>query len=206
MRPVLSIFLSFLTQSSMADPSNCDDSTLTTTLTTTRTTRASRNWKTKSRKISNTTNAPPQTTNAPQTTNVPQTTSVPQNGPLQSSVATYYFRVGNDVEGCPVVQTFNDNNRYGPCKSADGSSGVLYTESSKYWAAIANAKDHCGETIRVFYNNNYLDLQVMDECVACHLDNHVDMSLDALIELTGTKELACAINTIQPNIMWKFTA
>jgi hypothetical protein len=104
------------------------------------------------------------------------------------------------------VQNFDDNNRYGPCKSSDGSSGVAYTESSKYWVAIANAKDHCGETIRVFYNNNYLDLQVMDECPACHLDNHVDMSLDALIELTGTKELACAIHTIQPNIFWKFAS
>ena len=201
MRPVLSIILSFLTQSSMADPSNCDDSTLTTT----RTTRAPRNWKTKSRKISKTTSVP-EITSVPTSVPTSAPTSVPENGSFQSSVATYYFRVGNDVEGCPVVQTFNDNNRYGPCKSSDGSSGVLYTQSSKYWAAIANAKDHCGETIRVFYNNNYLDLQVTDECVACHLDNHVDMSLDALIELTGTKELACAINTIQPNILWKFVA
>jgi hypothetical protein len=42
----------------------------------------------------------------------------------------------------------------------------------------------------------------MDECPACKEYNHVDMSLDALIELTGSKENACAINRGLPMITW----
>ena len=125
-----------------------------------------------------------------------------QNSPSTTSKATFYFRVGGDVEGCPSVQTFNDGNSYGPCKSDDGSQGVKYTSESKYWAAIANAGSRCGDYITVSYNGNSLKLRVMDECPACASDNHVDMSLDALIELTGSKESACAINTVQPMITW----
>jgi hypothetical protein len=116
--------------------------------------------------------------------------------------ATFYFRVGPDVEGCPNVQTFNDGNSYGPCRSEDGSQGVKYTENSKYWAAISNAASRCGDTITVTYNGNSIKLKIMDECPACKEDNHVDMSLDALIELTGSKENACAINKGLPMITW----
>ena len=119
-----------------------------------------------------------------------------------SSKATFYFRVGDDVSGCPTVQTFNDGMSYGPCKGEDGSSGVKYTSNSKYWAAIANASSRCGDTITVSYNGNSIQLKVMDECPACREDNHVDMSLDALIELTGSKEAACSINRPMPIITW----
>lgn len=119
-----------------------------------------------------------------------------------SSKATFYFRVGDDVPGCPTVQTFNDGMSYGPCKSEDGSPGVKYTSNSKYWAAIANASSRCGDTITVSYNGNSIQLKVMDECPACREDNHVDMSLDALIELTGSKEAACSINRPMPIITW----
>ena len=118
-----------------------------------------------------------------------------------TSKATFYFRVGENVQGCPDVQTFNDGNRYGPC-SENGEKGVKYTENSKYWVAIANAGSRCGDTITVNYGGNSLQLKVMDECPACAIDNHVDMSLEALIELTGSKENACAINTVLPMITW----
>jgi hypothetical protein len=118
-----------------------------------------------------------------------------------TSKATFYFRVGENVQGCPDVQTFNDGNRYGPC-SENGEQGVKYTENSKYWVAIANAGSRCGDTITVNYGGNSLQLKVMDECPACAIDNHVDMSLEALIELTGSKDNACAINTVLPMITW----
>ncbi len=118
-----------------------------------------------------------------------------------TSKATFYFRVGENVQGCPDVQTFNDGNRYGPC-SENGEQGVKYTGNSKYWVAIANAGSRCGDTITVNYGGNSLQLKVMDECPACAIDNHVDMSLEALIELTGSKDNACAINTVLPMITW----
>ena len=121
---------------------------------------------------------------------IPHTSSVP---------ATFYFRTGNDVEGCPSVQTFNDGMKYGPC-----NGGVQYNSESKYWVAIANGGNHCGRSIRVLYNGNSIDLKVMDSCPACESDNHVDMGLDALIELTGSKEEACAISLPQPKISWGF--
>ena len=121
-------------------------------------------------------------------------------GRLQTtSKATFYFRVGQDVEGCPTVQSFNDGMSYGPC---NGNQGVKYTSESKYWAAIKNASGRCGETITVNYNGKSMNLKVMDECPGCAVDNHVDMGLDALIELTGSKEAACAIGTTQPMITW----
>jgi flagellar motor protein MotB len=121
-------------------------------------------------------------------------------GELQTtSKATFYFRVGPDVEGCPTVQSFNDGMSYGPC---NGNQGVKYTSESKYWAAIKNASGRCGETITVNYNGKSMNLKVMDECPGCAVDNHVDMGLDALIELTGSKEAACAISTTQPIIKW----
>ncbi len=116
---------------------------------------------------------------------------------LTSSVATFYFRVEGDQPGCPTLQTFNDGNIYGPCS-------VQYGALSKYWVAIKNGGQHCNEQITASYGDKVLVLTVMDECPACGVDNHVDMSLDALIELTGSVNAACAINTEQPRIMWRF--
>jgi hypothetical protein len=129
----------------------------------------------------------------------PPQSSPPQSPPQQqtSSVATFYFRVGDDQPGCPTVQTFNDGNIYGPCNAKYGAS-------SKYWAAIKNGGQHCGEQITVSYGGKNLVLTVMDECPGCGSDNHVDMSLDALIELAGSVNVACAINTVQPQITWGF--
>jgi hypothetical protein len=138
----------------------------------------------------------------------PKTNRIPKNNPIPKtnqnyfvSKATFYFRIGNDIEGCPSVQTFNDGNLYGPCNNG---GGIKYTSQSKYWAAIGNAKNKCGQTITVKYNNNFLNLQIMDNCEACVEDNHVDMSLDALVELTGSKEIACSIGRPQPIITWWF--
>ena len=108
--------------------------------------------------------------------------------------ATFYFRINDNISGCPDVQTFNDGNNYGPCE-------VQYNLNSKYWCAIKNAKDHCGKSIIVYYKENQINLKVMDECPSCN--NNIDMSLEALIELTGSKENACAINQQLPDIKWK---
>jgi hypothetical protein len=120
-----------------------------------------------------------------------------------NTIATFYFRIGPDIQECPQVQTFNDNNSYGPCNFND-TFGVKYTSKSKYWVAIKNAKYYCGKDIIVNYNNNKIKLKVMDECPGCHIDNRVDMSLEALVELTGSKDIACAINNSSPKISWYF--
>jgi hypothetical protein len=120
---------------------------------------------------------------------------------LNSTIATYYFRVGDNVDGCADVQTFNDGNGYGACNN---NLGVKYSFESKYWAAIKNGNLHCGEKIMVKYKNNSIVLTVFDKCIACEKDNHIDMGLEALIELTGSKNLACAINTILPVVNWDF--
>lgn len=118
-----------------------------------------------------------------------------------NTIATYYFRTGENVDGCVPVQNFNDGNSYGPCNN---NQGVKYTSDSKYWVAIANAQQHCGKNIEIVYNGKSMTFQVMDNCPACSSDNHVDMGLEALIELTGSKENACAINKGLPNISWRF--
>ena len=55
----------------------------------------------------------------------------------------------------------------------------------RYWAAIKDGSAHCGRRIAVSYGGRSVTLTVMDTCPACASDNHVDMGLDALIELTG---------------------
>lgn len=120
----------------------------------------------------------------------------------RTSTPTYYFRVGSDVEGCAPVQNFDDGMSYGPC---NGNQGVKYTSESKYWVAINGAKEHCGKQIRVNYQGNSLDLTVMDECPGCGADNHkIDVGLESLIELTGSKEVACSIGRLQPEVTWDF--
>lgn len=124
-----------------------------------------------------------------------QNTNISNNlGNFINGKATFYFRISHNIDGCPNVQTFNDNNKYGPCS-------VQYDLDSKYWCAIKNAKDYCGKIITVYYKENYINLTVMDECPSCN--NNVDMGLEALIELTGSKENACAINQQLPDISWK---
>jgi hypothetical protein len=126
----------------------------------------------------------------------PPIQQIPSSGQV-STIGTYYFRVGGDQPGCPPVQTFNDGNIYGPCS-------VQYGAQSKYWVAIKNGGQHCGEKITAYSGSKSIVLTVMDECPGCGSDNHLDMSLEALVELTGSVESACAINTVQPRLTWSF--
>ena len=131
-----------------------------------------------------------------------KTIEVPTNILEKSGKASFYFRVGNDEPGCPKVQTFNDGKSYGPCNNGNG---VKYNGDSetKYWVAIKNAELYCGQTITISYQTNSIKLKVMDKCPSCS-DYDLDMSLDALIELTGSVEKACSINTTPPIISWDF--
>jgi hypothetical protein len=117
------------------------------------------------------------------------------------TIATFYFRRFSDLLGCPPVQTFQDNNYYGPCN-------VSYTNSSTYWVAISGASTHCGKQIQATFSNTSFRktvvLTVADECIACANDNHLDMSLEALVELTGSVENACSIHKPLPRISWSF--
>jgi hypothetical protein len=121
--------------------------------------------------------------------------------PLVRSLSspTYYFRVGADQPGCAPVQNFDDGYAYGPC-----GQGNKYGAHSKYWAANYNAKEHCGKPITLDYNGKKMVLTVADECPGCAADNHVDMGLEALIELTGSAEAACAINRLPVKVSWSF--
>jgi hypothetical protein len=114
---------------------------------------------------------------------------------------TFYFRTASVPTGCPDVQTFNDGYSYGPC---NGGQGAKYGQQSKYWAAIYDGASHCGQTITVKSGSRSIDLVVMDVCPGCQSDNHVDMGLEALIELGGSPEAACAINRPQMEISWSF--
>ena len=131
----------------------------------------------------------------------PQTT-LQTNVANSRGKASFYFRIGDDKPGCPSVQTFNDGNFYGPCNNGEG---IKYNgnSESKYWVAIKNAEINCGKTITINYQSNSIKLKVMDKCPGCS-DSDVDMSLDALIELTGSIEKACSINTTPPMISWNF--
>ena len=121
---------------------------------------------------------------------------------LQKSIPTFYFRVGDNLSGCPPVQTFVGVGAQGPC---NGGQGVLYNTNSKYWAAINGAANHCGQQIRVYYNSNNIILTIMDQCPGCGSDNHrIDVGLEALVELTGSVENACAINKPLPEVTWEF--
>lgn len=121
---------------------------------------------------------------------------------LQKSIPTFYFRIGENLSGCPSVQTFVGDGAQGPC---NGGQGVLYNTNSKYWAAINGAANHCGQQIRVYYGTNNIVLIVMDQCPGCGSDNHrIDVGLEALVELTGSVENACAINKPLPEVTWEF--
>ena len=76
------------------------------------------------------------------------------------TIITFYFRINDDISGCPGVQNFKDN--YGSCNQ-------IYTNYSKYWVAINNGKDYCGEKIFVSFENstfsNNLTLTIMDRCI-----------------------------------------
>lgn len=134
----------------------------------------------------------------------PLATHTPSNSLTNTKTgkASFYFRVEGDKPGCPSVQTFNDGNSYGPCNNGNG---VKYdgNNDSKYWVAVRNADIHCGKTITINYKTNSIKLKVMDKCPSCS-DNELDMSLDALIQLTGSIEAACSINTTPPIVNWHF--
>jgi hypothetical protein len=131
-----------------------------------------------------------------------QATTQIQNLGSIKSILTYYFRIDKDLEGCAPVQNFNDGNSYGPC---NGIQGVKYTSESKYWVAINGAKAHCGKQIRVNYQGNTIDFTVMDECLGCNSNNYkIDIGLEALVEITGSKEVACSIGRVQPEVTWDF--
>jgi hypothetical protein len=116
---------------------------------------------------------------------------------LTQTSATYYFRVGQDVAQCIPVQNFGDTPTYGSC-------GTQYSPQSKYWVAIANGKNHCGKKILATHKDTSVVLTVMDTCNACEVDNHLDMGLEALIELTGSSTTACAVNQPLPRVSWYF--
>lgn len=117
-----------------------------------------------------------------------------------STAPSFYFTVGSIPAGCPSVQTFQDGQSYGPC---NGGQGVKYSSASKYWAATYDAASHCGDTITMTYQGKSIQLVVMDQCPGCG-DGHVDMGLDALIELTGSAEVACAINLPLAQVEWSY--
>jgi hypothetical protein len=122
-----------------------------------------------------------------------------------STAPSFYFTTNQTPAAprCPAVQTFNDGNRYGPCDTYDGKQGVLYGPQSKYWAATFDGGSHCGETIVMTYQGKTMKLMVMDQCPGCG-DGHVDMGLDALIELTGSAEAACAIDRPPVQVEWSY--
>jgi hypothetical protein len=117
-----------------------------------------------------------------------------------STAPSFYFVTGSIPAGCPSVQTFQDGQSYGPC---NGGQGVKYSSASKYWAATYDAASHCGDTITMTYQGKSIQLVVMDQCPGCG-DGHVDMGLDALIELTGSAEVACAINLPLAQVEWSY--
>ena len=112
---------------------------------------------------------------------------------------TFYFSATgqNPHSRCPTVQTFQDGNVYGPC-------GNRYGPQSKYWAAIRDGGAHCGESIVMTYGTNSITLTVQDSCPGCSGDNHVDMGIEALVELTGSPEAACAIDRAPVQVQWRF--
>ena len=77
---------------------------------------------------------------------------------------------------------------------------------SKYWVAIKNGSQHCGKKITVYNTSSskVIVLTVIDECPSCDSDNHLDMSLDALIELAGSVKSAHNVNSIEPKLIWSF--
>ena len=116
-----------------------------------------------------------------------------------SITPTFYFSNGNFYDGCPPVQTFQDGEKHGPC-----FGGQIYSSDSKYWIGTFDGEKHCGEYISMTYNNNSIILQIMDKCPGCS-NGQIDMSLEALIELTGSKENACAINRLPVDVNWEYT-
>ena len=135
-----------------------------------------------------------------QTQQTQQTQRVQSQEINKGIIPTYYFRINDDIPGCTPVQNFDNGFAFGPC---NGGQGVFYNKNSKYWVAINDAKSHCGKQIKVNYKTNSLILTVMDKCPGCG-NSKIDMSLEALIELTGSIEIACSINRPQPQITWEF--
>jgi len=122
---------------------------------------------------------------------------------LISSIATFYFRIKDDITGCAPVQTLNDSLFYGGC--GENNKGIQYNgEAQRYTVAIAHGNIHCNKKIKAFFEDNEIILTVKDSCIACESDDHLDMSLEALVELTGSPTIACSIGRSLPRIQWKF--
>ncbi|KAI8911139.1 hypothetical protein EDD86DRAFT_204487 [Gorgonomyces haynaldii] len=118
---------------------------------------------------------------------------------LATSVAatygTYYFRVNAFDSRCvPVQSTY---------ESGVSACGNQYGGGSAYWAAVTGGNQHCGQTATVTYQGRSIQVTILDECPGCG-DGHIDMSLDALVDLTGSYEAACAINRGLPQLEWYY--
>ena len=117
-----------------------------------------------------------------------------------SARPTFYYRVGDLPSGCvPVQSVFNE------FRGAHAACGQTMETVGRYGVAIANGGAHCGKQILASHGGRSVTLTVVDSCPACESDNHLDMSVDALHELFGgDNTLTCAINTVTPNIDWRF--
>ena len=136
----------------------------------------------------------------PQITQIQDSNQLQDSNQFQLVTPTFYFRVGDNISGCAPVQNFDDGYAYGPC---NGGQGVFYNKDSKYWVAISDARDHCGKQIKLYYQGNSIIVTVMDQCPGCGTSK-IDMGLEALVELTGSIDIACSINRPQPLISWEF--
>ncbi|KAI8908385.1 hypothetical protein EDD86DRAFT_207469 [Gorgonomyces haynaldii] len=107
---------------------------------------------------------------------------------------TFYFNVGASGGSCPSSPNLSSGGVFSAC-------GNQYNSGSKYWAAIKGSYGHCGESLIMTYQGRSITLEVRDECPGCG-DGHVDMSLDALVELTGSYDAACAVNRMPVVVDW----
>lgn len=126
--------------------------------------------------------------------------AIPQSS---GSTPTFYYRISDKLpnERCPNVQRADVE-----FKNAYTSCGLLLSDVGKYGAAISGGSNHCGKKIQVKSDSGKtLTLTVVDTCPACDKDNHVDISLDALVELfDGDSTKACGIDRTVPQISWNF--
>ena len=128
------------------------------------------------------------------------TAAGPQGG---ASTPTFYYRMMDPLpnDRCPNVQRANVE-----FKDAYTSCGKLLKDVGKYGVAIKDGGSHCGSKISVRSDSGKeIELTVVDTCPGCAGDNHLDMSLDALVELfDGDATKACGIDRTVPPVTWTF--
>lgn len=114
---------------------------------------------------------------------------------------TYFFRESPLPDSrCAPVQS-----RFEEFADTAAACGQTYRNINKYGVAIANGKQFCGREIIVAFGGKQLTLTVVDQCPGCEVDNHLDMSLEAMHELfDGDAKKTCALDSITPNIEWWF--